>query len=353
VTIDSHGTEGDGKSHQIAVSSSTLSQSLEKLDGSKTVSLDILLSLKEMAIKNGVKLAIIDLSCHSGTSQVFGDDKTCVISSTGPRTYAFQDFAEKFSKNMVPGKNLEDIFLQTRKESLEPSFPMISTNVDKEISSKLYNLFDQFLSYRESSIHSDKIFDKIRNKVIGCETAKSDLNTLVKKIDELKTGLDLTELRNKLSEYAELQDSAIKDFKQFIHPELDKENVFKAEGSFGIVKSLEESKTLTSEEIINFPIEQYIAGLNNDIAKKKSDAFEIASNNALVLIAHKIADKQKQLKEQYPDYRVYMAKKEELLHKLDHSYILARNIAEQERKVYDTIYQNKKSHNRESRDFVL
>ena len=84
VMIDTHGAarldEGSEISHAIAIGSSTGQANLNDLSGTTTTSLDTMKALIDLAKNKGVKLAILDFSCHSGKTLALANIKTILIS---------------------------------------------------------------------------------------------------------------------------------------------------------------------------------------------------------------------------------------------------------------------------------
>ena len=79
LTIDTHGREKieDENNHHIAL-----------LHGEE-ISLDLLKPVIALATKKEVKLAIVDLSCFSGITLDIGNEKICIITSTGANHSAY------------------------------------------------------------------------------------------------------------------------------------------------------------------------------------------------------------------------------------------------------------------------
>lgn len=86
--INTHGAEKESNelTHKISVTGGNV-QNFNTLAGSKTVSLDRLKELADLAERKNVKLGILDMSCHSGSSMALANSKTCVISAAGPNHY--------------------------------------------------------------------------------------------------------------------------------------------------------------------------------------------------------------------------------------------------------------------------
>lgn len=114
LTIYTHGaTPKDGqKSHSVSTT-----------DG--TVDLDEVIALRDIAEKKGVKLAIVDMSCHSGNTLNLASDKTCVVSATG-EGLGYNTSSESMGMNLIRGSNLEMAFIRARRTPVGAS-PQISS----------------------------------------------------------------------------------------------------------------------------------------------------------------------------------------------------------------------------------
>ena len=112
VILDTHGAAKTSahRTHSIATSGAEI-KDYDNLGNNDHDSVDRLFDLAKIAEEKGVKLAILDFSCHSGNSLALANDKTCVISSSGPNHYGYSNFPATFYENMSTGKNLEDVFL--------------------------------------------------------------------------------------------------------------------------------------------------------------------------------------------------------------------------------------------------
>lgn len=122
MTIATHGypAEASVKSHGV---SST--------DG--MFNLDELASLRDLAEKKGVNLAILDFSCHSGNSLKLSSDKTCVISAASTNI-GYNNAGEQIAAHMKSGLNLEQVYAQARMSLgiRSPGTPQISTEAGKK-----------------------------------------------------------------------------------------------------------------------------------------------------------------------------------------------------------------------------
>jgi hypothetical protein len=232
VIVDTHGAEKTmgNKTHSIAMSGTEIS-SYDNL-GSQNDSIDKLFDLSKIAEDKGIKLAILDFSCHSGNSLSLANKNTCVISSSGPKHYGYSNFPSTFYENMVPGKNLEEVFLQTRMNYSAPSFPMISTKAGQEVNQEIYELISPYINIVTENGAADKITPYLNSIFEGSNLCKreNDYSQLLKKIEGFQKisgvlrsryngGIDLVE---ELKSFKALQDSYIKKLEESGLPLLNK-----------------------------------------------------------------------------------------------------------------------------------
>lgn len=220
--ISSHGSQrmGNQKTHNVSTSAYQ-KQGLtdyNTLRGSPTVSLDQLERLTKLAQSKGIKLGILDFSCHSGVTQKLANSNTCIISSTGPEHFAWggtpHTFSAKFTENMRRGRNLEEVFLEAMKKKKDTSFPMISSSIGKEIQDIMYPLISPYLHDTRSEITINKMkqFYNDRYALDRCENLNDDYKTLVNftyDIENITSKVNYSKLRNLLTEYQQLQKGII------------------------------------------------------------------------------------------------------------------------------------------------
>jgi hypothetical protein len=108
---------------------------IDTTDGS--ISLDKINQIKELAEAQGVKLAVMDMSCYSGNTQQIASDKTCVISASDGSTVGYNSTGSSLFGNLNKGQSLESAFLNMRNDpnSIVPATPIISTPAGKAASS--------------------------------------------------------------------------------------------------------------------------------------------------------------------------------------------------------------------------
>lgn len=104
------------------------SHSVSTTDG--TFDLDEIIALRDIAERKGVKLAIVDMSCHSGNSLNLASDKTCVVSATG-EGLGYNTSSESMGMNLIRGSSLEMAFIRARRTPVGAS-PQISSPAGKK-----------------------------------------------------------------------------------------------------------------------------------------------------------------------------------------------------------------------------
>ncbi|MGE3609414.1 MAG: caspase family protein [Bacteriovoracaceae bacterium] len=218
--LSSHGAENQNgeKTHSIAVSGKETVNDFEKLN-SNIISLDALTNLTRLARRKGIKLGIIDFSCHSGNTIKLRNPNTCVITSTGPNHFAYpstngSDFPSRFSANMKSGKSLEEIYLASREGFNDASFPMISSPVGIDVQNDLYNKVSDYL--QNFDFGSSKLATTILNKTSQANICddESSFNSLITQIDELKNAV--SEEAFSSSTFEKLK-SDLKEYHKYIH----------------------------------------------------------------------------------------------------------------------------------------
>lgn len=147
IEVNSHGdiNRKDEKTHTVA------------LAGGGGVNLDALEKISNLAAEKGVKLAIVDMSCYSGSLLNIKNDKVCFISATSADTYAYgrsggwfsgiDSFAGSFHDQLKSGQNLEEIFLKASGVGYSPNFPRISTKAGEDVEKFMYDFIAPFLTY--------------------------------------------------------------------------------------------------------------------------------------------------------------------------------------------------------------
>jgi hypothetical protein len=157
--------------------------------------------LQQVAEEKGVKLAIVGLTCGSGSLLEYSSDKTCVISSSRPNrvgvVYDGDSLSSAFNSPSVT--NLEEAYLEARKNGVVfedntaygyPTQPMIST--------KSGITTDELLSPLQDAMVTDQDFKSFASTPI-CRPFRGNLERLESNIPDINNSLKL-ELIGKKSE---------------------------------------------------------------------------------------------------------------------------------------------------------
>lgn len=302
IMISSHGSQqmSNHKTHLVSTSAPEKQgiADYSTLAGTGTVSLDRLENLTKLAESKGIKLGILDFSCHSGLSQKLANKNTCVISSTGPKHFAWggtpQTFAAKFTENMRSGRSLEDVFLQALKDKSETSFPMISSNLGKEIQDSMYPLITPYLHDTRSEITTNKM-KQFYNERYGqdrCENLNSDYQNLVNfthDIENIASSANYSKLRTLLSQYNGIQQGIVQSVKVMN----SRHDLSKKESFCESDAAIRTCMIYSLGEVINIEVDQMINLLSRQLRNAKGrDHTDLSSRLA---IYQKIKTKKSQL----------------------------------------------------------
>ncbi len=211
--IDTHGAEqmpGGQRTHNIATTGGAIAN-YDNLAGARSVSLDRLQQLTTLAESRGIKMAIVDVSCHSGSTLALANSKTCVITATGPRHYGFAGsgtFSANFINRMRPGRNLDEVFHAVRDDSSDTDFPMISSPTGRDVQDQIYPILTRFLYDYERNGPS-KLRGDIVNSIItnSCEQENESLAQLLALLGSVEnaTNENFRRLREAVTEYQSLR----------------------------------------------------------------------------------------------------------------------------------------------------
>jgi hypothetical protein len=365
VYIDSHGAEKTPSetTHNISIGNGNASSDLNNLSGSTTISIDTMKSLVQTAKLKGIKLAIIDMSCHSGSTLGLANESNCIITSTGPNQYGYASFSENFIKNMQKGKSLEDVFLASRKAERAPSYPMISTPAGITINQTIYPKISPYLFYQKNIDEVGKLYDYIvdessdKNSQCMREAQFKQLENTIENYKRI--GLFGYTVKNPkfiaiselLKQYKSLQDKLIESAKKYPLKELEEE--VRIVDSVRLANMEMTTKThyqLKSLMAIN--CDKVIASAEAAL-KKTSDSNKKLELLSEISLHKKIKIKQNETKAKYPNLKNYQNNLESDLKDMEKSMDLARNIAGQERDIYDEMYRDLSKSKNSCKDFVL
>ncbi|WP_408095361.1 hypothetical protein ACJVC5_09980 [Peredibacter sp. HCB2-198] len=256
------------KTHDVSVTGGAV-QNFDTAEGSRMVSMDKLQNLVNLAEKKGVKLAIIDLSCHSGNTLALNKPNTCIISATGPNHYGYAGnspapFTNAFIDNMKKGKSLEEVFLNARSSFNDLSFPMISSPVGMDLNNEMYDNITPYL-YRYDANH-DKFSPYVTAEAAkgeACEEPKNyqELTNLIMQFENIKkargveySSRDGRKFRESVDRYYALLSKMRTDLSKLATPKNSPKESFCTEKDDGFLK-LRSCMSLGQSEILSYNAE--------------------------------------------------------------------------------------------------
>lgn len=363
VIINSHGAEKtDGKetTHKIALGNEKPSQAkqgisnYDSLSGSDVVSLDSLQELVKLTNQKGIKLGIVDMSCHSGNTQALKKDapNTCIITSTGPVHYGFSGattFNGKLAEKLKPGVNLEDAFLSARAEALDYGYPMISTPEGQEVSAEIYDSITPYLYYKNGNTDKlTKYIDKNSKDQIICQR-DYQFKDLIEKIDRLQAaaagkpgGYNGQELKKLLQAYKTQQDAMMSTLAQMGSSEAANIETFSSPlGKSGKNHDLQ----MSWRNIVTANPDDTISYFQKQLASTKSLADKV-EYQAVISNWTQLKNKRNEILAKYPQMANLEKKSKELTDQLGNNYTTVHYIAFEEKKFYNELYKKKQTENK-------
>lgn len=362
IIINSHGARKikDEKTHFIATSGK-ISGPLDfnDLSGAPLASIDDIGELAKIADKNGIKLGIVDLSCHAGETLNLKKmaPSACIVAASGPQHFSFSGtnaFTGKFLKNLKPGVNLEKAFLNARANTgSEASFPMISTEENDAIVAEVYKSITPYLYFTEPG--ADKLSDFFAansSDRVMC-IREGQFKELLSKIDQLSnaaTGnsaaLRIKDMKQLLLDYKNIQDSALLKMKSVGGNLIDQKEIFTSsstiktkDGPIKLELSLEQILDSNPEKSAKeYEEYAYYAGQRrapNDQAKHLANAD----------IYKKVAAKKASIMANFPNIKQYKEQAKLLTQEIQKSRAIAEKIGLYEKQLYDELYKQKQSLN--------
>lgn len=370
VYVNSHGSAGNNrnKTHTIATSKGIVTD-FNNLNGG-TVSVDELEELTKLAKDKNIKLALIDFSCHSGTTMALKNPNTCVITSTGPDHYGYggtsSTFTAIFTKNMKKGKSLEEIYLESRKSFRDSSFPMISTEVGTELHEEMYKPITPFLYYY--SPKNDKFTPFITEEIssdnpycINGEGVRM-LDQLSREAESLMDASIRASIKdknfNKFNSTIDEYHTELKDLHQKLTDMgvglFNNKEKFCSQYTGSSGAKLQECSHYTVQNIFTLDFDK-ISGYFQDQVKKATGADKRLYEAMLANIG-KAKSRKAELMKMYPDLSHYK-KFNEMIPSLEKkTRQLAGKVSSESQKLYYALYKQRSSKNRTSnpcKDFVL
>jgi hypothetical protein len=346
--FQTHGSEGipPNQTHFISAGVGAVSD-YSTLKGSNTVSLDRLKSLVSLAESKGVKLGIVDMSCHSGMSLSLASDKTCVVTSTGPKHFSYgnQDsvFSSAFARDLKPGMSLEEAYLEGRRNSFDSGFPMISSETGKTIQDRLYPLISNYIHY-----YSNTQATKFPNALDAaydagsCSLETSTLNEILALTKDIEGAVssDLSDFETAITNYANYRLELMKELDNRGVKDVAKD--FKFCGPKNVVVTSDSCYVYKGRELLTIDVDTIL-----ESQREKPGATEFWMT---------VKDKQQELLQQHPglkDLKNFYANVPNLQEK---TYDLAGKVTLEARKLYDKLYAaeaKKSTKPNPCKDFVL
>lgn len=353
------GLENKVKTHKIAVTggNATGPTNLNNLAGSELVSMDDLEELVKLTNAKGIKLGLIDLSCHSGHTMALKKNapNTCVITATGPNHFGFaggNSFGDNFMKHFKKGSTLESAFLNARAASDDAGFPMISTDESEAIFAEVYASISPYLYYYRPN--EDKLTDYLLQNSKDCITCvrEQQFQSLIRKIEQLKAlgqgqnrGFNADELKRLLVEYKRQQDAMIEASRKVGYHTAAKEETF----STPVIQDGKKIRDFNlvykwSDLISNTDPDKTIEVVRKYLREAKTPR-DKAENQAALDTWIKIKARRDELVRQYPNLKEAEELSKQLIRNIQDNRQTAEKIALQERKFYDELYRQKQSLN--------
>ncbi|MDO9183479.1 MAG: hypothetical protein Q7U04_13780 [Bacteriovorax sp.] len=371
IIIDSHGAiqVKNQSTHSIAVGNSYDQSDLTNLKDTKTVPLDKLENLTKLAKANGIKLAILDFSCHSGASLSLANENTCVIASSGPKHFSYSDFSPKFIRNMASGKSLEDVFLKTRKGATDISFPMISSDEGKFINNEIYSTITPYLYY-----YKDKVENKLATYLLDNTSDQAQClrtvqyNELQKKLDNIlaisalnmDASIDgIRNLKKLFAEYKDVQDAYLSQMRSTGMGGLDHLETFIGNAMYNGSPIGPDSLKATWKEILETDYDALINKESEQVKRISGNSYTKSQLQRNIDINIKARAKKAEILSKNPGLANYQQKFQNQIATMTETVAIATKIAIEEKNLYDFMYRNLQKNKKPTatknpcKDFVL
>ena len=375
VMVNTHGAENYKEiTHSVAIGNPHSDINLSDLKGTTLASLDDLKRLTILARDKGIKLGIVDFSCHSGNTLALANENTCVVSSSGPNLYGNTLFPEDFIEKMKTGKSLEDVFLETVPNQKDySSFPMISTPEGISLNRDLYSgLFPYLFSLRplNNGAISNKLPDSLMAVALSQKlfcSRQNDYEILQKKLKELEESTDLSlnqlipnisDLKKNIKIYKEEQDHYLALLQSYLPDDFFKRETFEGIAILG-KKKYTVSANYSGKELVEADFDSIIRNIYEAQRSNKTAVSE-GELEATANLYIKAKMRQKIIFDKNPNLYQYKTKlKEQLKEQFknsEDSNLLATKISQDENIIYTTMYSKLHEENIKKnpcRDFIL
>lgn len=353
MVIDSHGAERNPgfQTHNIA-SGRGAAVDLNNLSGSDTVSLDRLMNLSRLAEEKGIQLGIIDMSCHSGASLPLANSRTCVITASGPQSYAYggdnrEIFSNRFVSRMRPGRNLEDIFLEARSGAVDAGFPMISTPEGIRAQDQIYPILRRYINY--SDPRADKFNDEIEQSVAtqSCLQESAEVQRILELVGNLESvteGITFSDFRSALTDYHNYRRTIQEELTRMGVPHLNQSRRICGVPNLGC-------NDLTVGLIIGMPADERIAE-NQGLLASATNADDRTRAQQWITYFQNVKNVREELIATYPgieSHSVYLRQNEDIRAR---TIELANRVSREAQRIYGALYQRQENTN-PCRSFTL
>lgn len=365
IVIDTHGAQkvGNEKTHLVSANGATEKPSsngginYNTLSGSDLVSLDSLEEIVKITNEKGIKLGIIDMSCHAGNTQALKQNapNTCVITASGPVHYSYAgstSFSGQFWNELKPGKNLEEVFLSARLKAQDVAFPMISTPAGNAVNNEVYDSITPYLYYKNKNSTAEKIsayLDKNSSDAMICkrEAQFEDLITKIEALQKASGGMnkvDAEDLKKALTKYKAQQDSMIKTLADMGAPLLSTKEVFRSPIAPTKKGKKAEDHTLhfTWRDIVFSNPDNTIAAFENYLKNARS-AEDKANYQAIISNWRKVKNRKVEILKQYPKMNQLNDASKKLFDEMEDNWYEAHRLGQLEKKFYDGLYRQKQT----------
>ena len=352
IQIATHGAikVGSQLTHSVATANNAL-QNYETLGG-YLADLDELKRLSDLANQKGIKLGIIDESCHSGNTLSLANENTCVLTITGPVHYGWNggnSNPDVLNKSLTPGKSLEDIYLKARRDSSDPGFPMISSPEGKKVQDQLYEMLTPYLYSFDSS--NDKLLPYMTSGepdlLCKYDTNFTELNTIIGQMLDInkkastpnpRLAADLENLKLALKNYYDFQKGIVEDLQGVDFSLLKKKEEIAVQEKSGLM-TYTMSYTFSWRELMTMDYDERINEMQDRLAAatSKDDQLNLRMNIAAL---KKSKARGEQLKAQYPELINVEEKLNGIANKESRSYDMANKIGRLSRSLYDALYKD-------------
>lgn len=352
IIIDTHGAQRESElTHQISLSGKTNSLNYNTLEGSLRTDLDELQEIVKLSESRGVKLAIVDLSCHSGSTLNLvtkNNKNTCIISSSGPEHFGYTgggSFTNNFINNLSKDNiSLEEAFLEARRGSKDAAYPLINTQNSELAKSEFYRLISPYLNSQIAS-NLGKLHEQVlmMNDPINQCVRQSQFDSLIQKLNELdnlsgKAFQAKNGLIEDLKEYHNLQLQMLHESKKLGVDKLKEIESFKSIEINPKTNTPYFNLKLTWGELASIDKNVFTSSSTKNLEKNKNDADFPQRKMAMDKTLAQIFTKIDAIHKQYPNLKNSYASSLEFSMKVKDTFSLSEKIGKKEKQIYDAIY---------------